>query len=299
MKTVFIFLLFTWMSSNFWNYNTKNQENKYIYFTTGANSEGRDIVRINEDGSSRTKLTSNNGSNHYPHHNSPKLSPDGVKIVFHSDPDRHDKYVIWTMNIDGSDKTRITQKEGLYANWSPDGKRIVFSGRRNGIWEILTISVDGHEEKNISENFKKEKQPTWGAVSCYHPNGKSILYSYIREKILYSMNLQTKKITQISPSNHSYAQPAFSKDGTQIAVNRKIEKDKGYDLIVMSPTGDSIETIAKNVISYSASSWSKYGNEILFAGMVNGNQELFKINLKNKTEIQLTKNSDFDAMPTW
>ncbi len=299
MKTVFIFLLFTLVSFIFLNYNSDNQDNRYIYFTTGENSEGRDIVRINKNGSSRTKLTSNNGSNHYPHHNSPKLSPDGAKIVFHSDTDRHDKYAIWTMNIDGSHKTRITQKEGLYANWSPDGKRIIFSGRRNGIWEILTITTDGSEEKNISENFKKEKQPTWGAVCSYHPNGKLIVYSYIREKILYSMNLQTKKTTQISPSNHAYAQPTFSKDGTQIAINRKIKKDKGYDLIVMSPTGDSIETIAQSVISYSAPSWSTSGSEILFTGMVNGNQEVFKINLKDKTETQITKNSDFDAMPTW
>ncbi|PKV52568.1 uncharacterized protein DUF5050 [Aquimarina sp. MAR_2010_214] len=297
MKTVCILLAL--VSYIFSGNDTKNQSNKYIYFTTEEGSEGRDIVRISTDGNSRKRLTSDNGSNHYPHHNSPKLSPDGAKIVYHSDTDRHDRYSIWTMNIDGSDKTRITLKEGLFANWSPDGKRIIFSGRRNGIWEILSVASDGSDEKNISENFKKVKQPTWGAVCDYHPNGKSVVFSYIREKKLYSMDLQTKKITQISPSNHSYTQSAFSKYGKQIAVNRKIKEKEGYDLIIISTVDNTIETIAKNVISYSAPSWSKSGEEILFAGVINGNQEIFKINLKDKTETQLTKNSDFDAMPTW
>ncbi|AXT20421.1 hypothetical protein D7030_04685 [Flavobacteriaceae bacterium AU392] len=299
MKTIFIFFVLALISYDAIDGNTKNENNNYIYFTTEEGSDGRDIVRIPANGGSGKRLTSNNGSNHYPHHNGPKLSPNGKKIVYHSDTDNHDRYVIWTMNIDGSNKTRVTQKEGLFANWSPDGKRIIFSGRRNGVWEILSIASDGSDEKNISENFKKERQPTWGAVCSYHPNGKSIVYTYIREKVLYTMNLKTKARTQLSPNNHSYMHPTFSKDGTLIAVNRKIKKGEGYNLIMLSTADNTIETIAENVISYSTAAWSISGDELLFTGAVNGNQEIFKINLKDKSETQLTKNSYFDAMPTW
>tara|TARA_R110002073_G_scaffold108336_5_gene243470 strand:- start:41828 stop:42709 length:882 start_codon:yes stop_codon:yes gene_type:complete len=280
------------------NNNSQKQKSKYIYFSTDLNSRGRDIARINADGSgSRVKLTSNNGNGHYPHHNVPKLSPDGTKVAYHSDTDGHDRYAIWTMNIDGSDKKRLTREEGLYANWSPDGREIIFSGRRNGIWEIMIVPSSGGEERNLTKNFKKNNRPGWGAKCTYHPDGKSIVYSYITEKILYSMNFTTKEVIQISPSSQNYTNPSFSKDGTRIAVNRKI--DKGYDLITISPIGSNIKVIAKNVTSYSAPSWSDTGREILFVGSVKGNNELFKINVETKKETQLTKNSDFDAFPTW
>ena len=301
MKSLFcyIFLLLFSTSEPVKNENNFNSPtNKYIYFSTDLKSRGRDIVRINADGSGpRIKLTSNNGRGHYPHHNGPELSPDGTEIVYHSDTDGHDRYAIWTMNIDGSDKKRITKKEGLFASWSPDGKNIIFSGRRNGIWELIIVPSTGGEEKNLTKNYKKTKRPDWGATSTYHPNGKSIVYSYIREKVLYSMNLTTKEVLKISPSGQSFTNASFSKDGTKLAVNRKI--NRGYDLITMSPIGSNIEVIAKNVISYSAPSWSNSGKEILFIGSIKRNNELFKINLKTKKEIQLTKNSDFDAFPTW
>ncbi|TJY38011.1 TolB family protein [Pontimicrobium aquaticum] len=278
--------------------NLHLQKNKYIYFSSNLNSRGRDIVRISADGSGpRVKLTSNNGRGHYPHHNGPKLSPDGTKIAYHSDTDGHDNYSIWVMNIDGSNKRRLTKEEGLYSNWSADGKSIIFSGRRNGTWEILMVPAIGGKEINLTQNYKKKKRPSWGATSTSHPDGKSIIYSYIREKVLYSMNLQTKEIKQISPNGESYTNPSFSKDGKRIAVNRKI--DKSYDMITMSPNGNSISLIVKNVISYSAPSWSDSGREILFVGSAKGNQELFKISLDTKKEIQLTNNSNFDAFPTW
>lgn len=304
MKSLFssallLLILFTISGATNAIYAQSQKSNKYIYFSSDKNTSGRDIVRINANGGSRIKLTNNNGRNHYPHHNGPVLSPDGSKIVYHSDTDGHDRYAIWTMNIDGSNKRRITQKEGLFANWSPNGKNIIFSGRRNGIWEIITIPSEGGEEMNLSKNFKKEKKPGWGANASYHPNGTSIIYSYIRENVLYSMDLKTKKIVQISPSNHNYTQPSFSKDGTKIAVNRRINKAEGYDLIIMSATGDNIQTIAKKIVSYSSPSWSQSGNELLFCGMVKGNQQLFKVNINSNEETQLTNNSSFNALATW
>ena len=202
------------------------------------------------------------------------------------------------MNIDGSNKKRITQNEGLYPCWSPDGKHIVFSGRRNGIWEIIMIPFGGGEEKNLSKNFKKNKKPGWGAIITFNPNGKNIVYSYLREKILYSMDLKTKKTTQLTSEVYRYTQPVFSKDGSKIAANRKTD-DKGYDLVTLSPDGTNVNVIANNVVSYSSPAWSNSGNELVFCGMVKGIQQLFKINLTTKEETSLTNNSSFDGMPTW
>lgn len=276
-----------------------SQVNNYIYFSSEKETAGRDIMRMDANGDNIIKLTNNNGANHYPHHINPKLSPDKTKLVFQSDTDQHDKYAIWTMQVDGSNKKRITQKEGLYPCWSPDGKNIVFSGRRNGIWEIIMIASNGGEERILSKNFKKKERPGWGAIITFNPNNKSIIYSYLREKVLYEMDLKTKQITQLTNESDRFTQPIFSKDGSKIAANRKTPNDEGYNLVTLSSDGKNVKVIAKSVISYSSPAWSDLGNEILFCGMINGNQQLFKINLDTRKESLLTKKSNFNAMPTW
>lgn len=279
-------------------FNIVNQiNNNEIYYTSESNSQGRDIYKMNADGSNKQKLTQKQGNGHYPHNINPKISPDGSKIVFQSDPDGHDRYTIWTMNTDGSHLKKITEKEGMYPNWSPNGEKIIFSGRRQGVWEIILIPSDGGMEELVSNNKNEAIRPGWGAVCSFHPDGKSIVYSHIREKVMYSLDLESKTKKRLSPEGESFMHPMYSPDGLSIAVNRK--KENGYDLIIMSPNGIELKVVAKNIISYSSPSWSKSGNELLFTGSVKGNQEIFKINLETKEEKQLTKNLEFDAMPTW
>lgn len=272
-----------------------SQSNNSIYYTSEENSRGRDIYRMNTDGKDKVKLTKKLGNGHYPHHNIPKISPDGKQIVFQSDPDGHDRYTIWKMNIDGSNVQKLTQKEGLFPNWSPDGKQVIFSGRRKGTWEILIIPGNGGDEVSVTKNKEKGIHPGWGAVCSFHPDGKSIIFNYVREKKLTHLNLETKEQKYLGIENYSYTYPVFSSDGNSIIVNRK--KDKSYDLVQLNANGSNEKILATNVISYSAPAWSD--NEIIFCGMVKGNQELFKLYLDSGKETQLTNNNDFDAMPTW
>jgi|GEM_PF-3309164 len=273
------------------------QSGSTIYYSSESNSQGRDIYRMDANGNGKKKLTRKTGQGHYPHNINPKVSPDGSTIVYQSDPDRHDRYTIWTMNTDGSNPRKITEEEGMYPNWHPDGKTIVFSGRRSGVWEILTIPKEGGKEEIISYNKRNGKNPGWGAVCSIDPSGKSMVYSYIREKVLYKMDLETRESKRLSPVRQNFMHPIFSKDGSRIAVNRKV--GTSYDLITISPEGKEEKIIAKNVISYSSPSWSNSDSELLFTGMVNGSQEIFKINLTSRKETQLTSNADFDAMPSW
>ena len=58
----------------------------------------------------------------------PRFSPDGKSIVFVSDRSGGDN--IWTMRLDGTDTTQVTQgNANLYVSpeWTPDGKFIVAS----------------------------------------------------------------------------------------------------------------------------------------------------------------------------
>ena len=158
---------------------------------------------------------------------------------------------------------------------------------------------NGGEEKIISKNLKNGLKPVWRATCTFHPNGETLVYSYIREKILFSMNLNTGKVSKLTNSNVKYTYPIFSKDGSKIAVNKSNSDNKGYDLVVINPDGTGAKVISKNVISYSPGAWSYSGSELVFSGMVNGSQQLFKINIATQNEIMLTNKPNFNVKQTW
>jgi len=297
MKIVSKGVILLMILTSCFNHNVASQTGNEIYYSSESNSRGRDIYKMNSDGSNKIKLTKKTGNGHYPHNINLKISLDGSKIVYQSDPDRHDRYTIWTMNTDGSNQKKITEEEGLYPNWSPDGKQIIFSERRNGVWEILIVSSEGGKETMVTSNRSEGISPGWGAPCSFHPNGEFFVYTSVREKVMYSMNLSTKEKIRISPIGERYVHPMYSKNGSRIAVIRK--KTSAYDLITISPNGKGEKVIAKNVISYSNPAWSNSGKEILFTGMVSQVQQILKKNIETGIEVQLTSNSDFDAMPTW
>lgn len=284
MKTAFTTILIATVLS------TAAQES--IYYSSEQNTSGRDIYVLDPESGKSNRLTRKLGSGHYPHFINPKLTPDGSKLVFQADTDGHDRYAIWTMNIDGTAMKRITTDEGMYPNWSPDGTSIIYSGRRNGVWEILMIPADGGNEKNLSNNKENGKRPGWGATCSIHPNGKSFVFTHIREKVLYSFDFETGQVQQLTTTG-SYLHPVYSKDGTSILVNRKL--DETYDMVIIKDGKE--EVVAESIISYSAPDWFDNDSKVLFVGSVNGVQQLFSKDLMTGEEIQLTDNKDFNGMP--
>lgn len=85
----------------------------------------------------------------------PDISPDGTKIVFNAG---EDFWNIYTMNIDGTGLTRLTEDDydDKWATWSPDGSKIAFGSNRNGNWDIYVMDNDG---KNL-------KRLTFGSEGC-------------------------------------------------------------------------------------------------------------------------------------
>jgi Tol biopolymer transport system component len=84
---------------------------------------------------------------------------------------------IYTINPDGSGKTQLTNNDtdDLDPAYSPDGKKIVYSGQDGpkGDLEIYTINATGRDKFQITNNDVDEEWPT------YSPSGKRIAYTPI------------------------------------------------------------------------------------------------------------------------
>jgi len=117
---------------------------KIIYSTMAS---GRlDLWSIRSDGTARTQLTVNAGSNYHP-----VVSPDGRYVVFASN--RTGTFNIWRMDADGSNPHQLTSGgSDFYPELSPDGKWIVYQsgGGASGKPTLWKVSVDGGQAVQLT-----------------------------------------------------------------------------------------------------------------------------------------------------
>jgi Tol biopolymer transport system component len=111
---------------------------------------------MTEDGSDQRRLTPVrlDGA-------SPDVSPDGSHVVFGQGGDPSEPTSIYTMRIDGSEITRLTNPEGSHHNglpkYSPDGQQIVYLTDRSYAYldgmDIYVMNADGTDQHRVTSNL--------------------------------------------------------------------------------------------------------------------------------------------------
>jgi len=110
-----------------------------------AYSNGADIVLLDVVSGAKTNITNTPGIFEY----WPAFSPNGKLIAFTRCTATCD---IWVMNADGTGATRLTTN-AFRPHWSPDGKRIAFSGIMddpNHIADVFTMNANGTGVTNLT-----------------------------------------------------------------------------------------------------------------------------------------------------
>lgn len=125
------------------------------YVTFNGIGRGGTFV-LNADGSGEHKASSSIGS--------PRWSPDGTRIAYHSTPGPSD---IYTVNPDGTGAQRLTF-DGLSADpvWSPDGRQIAFQH----VGAIGIMHADGSA-------LHVDTMPVAASTLFWSPDGKQIAFA--------------------------------------------------------------------------------------------------------------------------
>ena len=105
----------------------------------------------------------------------PSWSPDGKWLAF--ELKRGDDDYLAVMPSSGGAAIQLTFDHGKSwaHSWSPDGDKIVFSGQREGVWNIYWISLKTKEQKQLTHYSKLNafvRYPAWS------PLGNQIVYEY-------------------------------------------------------------------------------------------------------------------------
>ena len=118
------------------------------------------------------KISTLNTGNANQNNNDHVLSFDGKQIGISHHVGQRRISTIFTLPVSGSDQPKqITMQDTLHSylhSWSPDGKKLIFTGQRNGQYDIWSIDIATKKETALTQMATLDDGPE------YTPDGKYI-----------------------------------------------------------------------------------------------------------------------------
>jgi len=184
---------------------------------------------------------------------SPRLSPDGARIVFHSPYDGDDE--LWLLDLGTQVVEKLTDNEGIAdrdPSWSPDGRQIVFSSDRQspGLPDlyILTLSQGSdHEVRLLIDNPGSSSAPAWS------PDGRWIAYlnDNSGSANVWVVGADGQRNQRVTLSSAEDRAPSWSPDARYIAFASNREEER-FQLYLVEWTTRQVKRITQHELDVSA-----------------------------------------------
>jgi Tol biopolymer transport system component/DNA-binding winged helix-turn-helix (wHTH) protein len=141
------------------------------------------------------------------------FSRNGEWITYVSYP----KVELWRSRSDGSGKQQLTSApmKADAPRWSPDGRQIVFNGKRPGdVWKAYLTGVNGGNAEEVAPG-QVVQEPDWS------PDGKRLVVTseHQQNDSIAFLDLQTRKVSPV-PGSDDFGGPRWSPDGRYITATR-------------------------------------------------------------------------------
>jgi dipeptidyl aminopeptidase/acylaminoacyl peptidase len=236
---------------------------------------------------------------------SPRISPDGSKVVFvHTRMDfEKDEYIndLWMADLEYGKVYQYTSGRHKDKNplWSPDGKSILFTstspkkeGEEKKKPQLYIINTAGGEARQVTDIEGGVESPRWS------PNGKKVLFlSTVKrtdresdvkvidrlsykfngrgffenvQKHLFTVSINSGKPKQVTEGEYDVDDPEWLPDGKSIIFSGNLNDDadrigKKY-IYKVSASGGDPEQVTKELMSVSKVKPSPKRDTIAFTG---------------------------------
>lgn len=210
-----------------------------------------------------------------------KVSPNGKEIAFIN---RGEVFVTGTDNKQTKRLTKTAQQERMIA-WSPDSQTLVYSGEREGSWNIYKVTLKHPEEKFFysATTLKTEELIATDAeefLPKFSPDGKKIAYVENRNTLkVMDLNSGDKHTVLPEGHNHSYSDGDWDFEWSPDSQWLLVDDEKGYfsssntALISADGKGDIVYPVNSG-FGESSAKWALKGKMMTYKTARNGRKSL-------------------------
>jgi Tol biopolymer transport system component len=206
---------------------------------------------------------------------------------------------VWTMTASGKRQKRVASLPRRCANlpnWSPDGRKILYSQRRRSQatgWEIYVMNANGTRKRRLTRNSVPDVSP------AFSPNGRRIVF---RRGGGQAADLWTMSATGRSPRRlladpiGSDDDPVWSPKGDKILYQSN--KTGAEEVWVVNADGTNPVKLTAGSTGSVDADWSPDGNRIVynFRGL-DGNFDIYVMNADGTGIVRLTSHAAEDIEP--
>lgn len=142
------------------------------------------------------------------------ISFDGSTLAVSSHSREDGGSVVYTVPLIGGRPRRVTPNAPSYLHgWSPDGRFLVYTGARDGEFDVYRISVDGGEEERLTTAPGLDDGPEYTA------DGEYIYFNSVRSGLMqiWRMKPDGSGQEQLTDDEYNNWFPHVSPDGRRIA----------------------------------------------------------------------------------
>ncbi|WP_124748984.1 DUF5050 domain-containing protein [Alteromonas facilis] len=223
-------------------------------------------------------------------------SPNGQHIAFYKKYDDGKTWSIHTINKDGTNWQRLTQKQNVWDSspaWSPDGNKIAFARTyrdHNDIVqnEIWSMNADGSKKTQI--------KPLSGGAPYFTADGKIVFHAQFNDKKseISIANADGSNLIQLTQTEAEEWQPEVSPDGNEIAFISK--REGNFEIYIMDIDGSNQTRLTNNAYYDSMPTWSPDGSQIIFTSNRGETWDMYIMNKDGSGEKKIVVNG---YQPAW
>jgi len=217
---------------------------------------------------------------------------------------RDGDYALFGLNADGSRQKRLTHEQGDPATprgllfqdepaWSPDGRQIAFTSKRDGPVHVFVMQADGSGTRRLTSTKSDDENPTWS------PDGSEIAFT--RAHDIDVMSADGTQVHRVGNDPAEETDPAWSPNGRWIAYARRMPGTSIREIWLIHPDGSSRHQLTHRKSSSQSPAWSPNGKQIAFSSEAHtGIYAIYAVGLDGAQPHQLSTSAVAGAFsPSW
>ena len=191
----------------------------------------------------------------------PRISPDGQRVAVERTEEGSSSPDIWLLDMVRLTASRFTNNlaPDIRPTWSPDGRRIAFSSRRDGKFDLYVKPVSGTEPERLLDSSPGNKH-----VESWSHDGRLLTVAIPRSGLwLFSLDgAVTRTLLRASDTAEAW-QSQFSPDGRWLAY---VSEESGIPEVYVEPVPATGDRWQLSTYGGTEPHWREDGREVLYLG---------------------------------